>query len=183
MDAVTLSVKMSIYTRTGDDGTTSLYGGKRVSKANPQVEAYGSLDELSSVLGIVISFHPNKQHVAFLSNIQGQLHGIMAYVSGARIDLTRYNIKTSLIEKKIDEITKTLPPLSKFILPQGTQISVFFHLARTVCRRAERHIVAYMQNQPKINKKLLIVVGYLNRLSDLLFMLARTYNTKHEETV
>ncbi len=174
---------MRIYTKAGDDGTTSLFGGKRVKKSNIQIYAYGAVDELSSVLGVTISFLPDKKHLTSLSTIQIHLHKVMAYLSGAPTDLSPLNTHVRVLENEIDSLTKTLPPLSKFILPQGSKLSSFFHVTRTVCRRAERDVVSYIETRNIKSDSHQIIFRYLNRLSDLLFMYARLYNTKDEHTV
>jgi len=166
---------MSVYTRTGDGGTTSLFGGKRVSKSDPIIIACGSVDELSSLLGVVISYSLEKKHADILSHIQKCLYGIMAYISGAPTDLSSLETEIKTVEKEIDTLIKILPPLSKFILPQGSRISAYFHFARAVCRRAEQNIVISKPKNP-------LIVSYINRLSDLFFMLARQYNNQ-EKTV
>jgi len=175
VDIQSVKKHMSVYTRTGDGGTTSLFGGRRVSKSDPIIIACGSIDELSSLLGIVISYGLEKKHTNILTHIQKCLHGIMAYISGAPTDLSSLETEIKTIEKEIDILTKILPPLSKFILPQGSRTSAYFHFARTVCRRAEQNIII---SKPKN----LLVISYMNRLSDLFFMLARQYNNQ-EKTI
>ena len=164
---------MSIYTRTGDSGTTALYGGKRISKADLQVEAYGSIDELTSFIGLVINKLINEKDRIFLISVQKDLYQIMAVLSGANIDLKfLFGEKVLTFENKIDELEKKLPKLNKFILPGGTEISSWFHILRVICRRAERNVVRFDNN--------IIIVKYLNRLSDLLFVMARTYGKNKE---
>ncbi len=155
---------MKIYTRTGDDGTTALFGGKRIAKDNPIVEAYGTVDELTSYLGIVIEFAPD--HAQLLTRIQKNLYKIMASVSGAYIPLVFLKDETILLEDEIDKLTKALPPLRQFVLPQGSMGAAYAHVARTVCRRAERRLVATASDH--------MMYIYINRLSDYLFTLART---------
>lgn len=164
---------MSIYTRTGDAGTTGLYGGKRILKSDLQVEAYGSIDELTSFIGLVIVKIKNKKDKLFLISLQKDLHQIMASLSGAKTDLEfLFEKKVLSFENKIDELEKKLPKLTKFILPGGTEISSWFHILRVICRRAERNVVRFNNN--------IIIVKYLNRLSDLLFVMARTYGKNKE---
>ncbi len=165
---------MSIYTRTGDKGSTSLFGGKRVSKSDRRIETCGLIDELTSYLGLVINKLPDDSDKTLLIVIQKDLYKIMAYISGAKVDLAFINNRTRSFEKRIDTIDTMLPRLTKFLLPQGTELSCLLHVTRTVCRRTERVTV---KNNTGIN-----TVQYLNRLSDLLFTLARFYNKK-ETTV
>ncbi|OGK25432.1 ATP:cob(I)alamin adenosyltransferase [Candidatus Roizmanbacteria bacterium RIFCSPHIGHO2_02_FULL_39_9] len=164
---------MPIYTRTGDKGTTALFGGKRVSKSDLQVEAYGSVDELSSFLGLLISKLRTTNHE--LITIQKDLYAIMANLSGAKVDLHYLERRVTEFEKEIDKIDKKLPKLTRFILPGGTEISSLFHICRTFCRRSERNVVKSFSNYKlqTINYKL--VIKYLNRLSDFFFTLARLH--------
>jgi cob(I)alamin adenosyltransferase len=168
---------MTIYTRTGDDGTTALFGGGRVLKSDLRVEAYGGLDELSAHLGLL----DDKE---FFASVQKDLHHIMGYLAGAKIKLEYMTEKVMQFEKMIDALESKLPRLRKFVLPQGTECSVHAHIARAVCRRAERSLVRYMHSQRSLttNYQLLTSVRYLNRLSDLLFTVARTDNA-NEKTV
>ena len=165
-----------VTTKTGDGGTTSLFGGKRVKKSSNIVEAYGSVDELSSYIGFVIQKVPEADMKIFLTDIQKDLYMIMSSLSGSPTDIPSILKRVKLFEQKIDKMLLGLPRLNRFILPQGGEISSLFHIVRTVCRRAERNVV-------KANSKKLHIVQYLNRLSDLLFVLARHYNTKEEVTV
>lgn len=172
MDVDIVNVDMSIYTKTGDDGTTALYGGKRISKADCQIETYGSIDELTSYIGLVVVKLKNKEETSFLVEIQKDLYQIMGFLSGAKIDLSVLEKKVTKFEKKIDLIEEKLPKLNKFILPGGTEISSWFHILRVICRRAERNVVRFNNN--------IIIVKYLNRLSDLLFVTARNYGKNKE---
>ena len=169
---------MSIYTRTGDKGTTSLFGGKRVSKSDPQVEAYGSVDELTSYLGLVNSQLVTRESKLFLTEVQKDLHKIMAYLSGAKTDLKFLKKRVKDFEKQIDRLDKKLPKLTRFILPGGNQLSAWFHILRVTCRRSERSVVKYFTSlsQPYTLYPNPLVIKYLNRLSDLFFTLARFYN-------
>lgn len=170
-----VNVDMAIYTKTGDDGTTALYGGKRLLKSNLQVEAYGSIDELTSFIGLVINKLINKKDKLFLISLQKDLYQIMAILSGAKINPQfLFEKKILSFENKIDELEKKLPKLTKFILPGGTEISSWFHILRVICRRAERNVVRFNNN--------IIIVKYLNRLSDFLFIMARNYG-KNKEVV
>lgn len=166
---------MKIYTRTGDNGTTSLYGGRRVHKYNLQVTAYGTVDELNSILGVLISQINNKKVISsLLSNIQSDLFTIGAYLAGKDLPLQIIEKRVTEMEHLIDDLDRQMPDLKHFILPSGGEKASFTHLARAVCRRAEREITS-LTKERKIRKEIII---YLNRLSDLLFMLARFFNYK-----
>lgn len=169
-------LKIMITTKTGDDGTTSLCTGKRVSKSDSLIEAIGSIDELSSYLGLVIEKIKTVETKQFVTGIQKDLYHIMSYLSGSEVGALLLKTRVLFFEKQIDKIEKDLPKLGRFILPQGTEISVLFHIARTICRRAERNLVAANRDNKEI-------IQYINRLSDLLFVLARYYNTEEEVTI
>lgn len=168
--AGTVNVNMSIYTRTGDTGTTGLYGGKRISKADCQIETYGSIDELTSYIGLVVVKLKNKKDANFLIGIQKDLYQIMGFLSGAKTDLLYLENQVAVFEKTIDEIEKKLPKLNKFILPGGNELSALFHVLRVLCRKAERRNIGQQ----------LTIIKYLNRLSDLFFILARKYGKETE---
>jgi len=172
MDADSRNANMPIYTRTGDDGTTATFSGIRKSKSDPLFYAIGAIDELTSFIGLVIGKLNNKKDKLFLSEVQKNLYLIMASLSGSKKKLKYLTEKVKIIEKKIDEMELTLPKLNKFILPQGTELSSWFHVLRSVCRRAERNVVKFKNN--------LVIVKYLNRLSDLFFVIARTYGKNKE---
>jgi cob(I)alamin adenosyltransferase len=164
---------MGIYTKTGDKGETGLYGGKRVSKADSQIDAYGTVDELTSFVGLVIAKLDFDEHKVLLTTIQRDLYEIMGILANAPTKPTFIN-RTAEFEKVIDTIDKKLPKLTRFILPQGGEISSWFHVLRTICRRSERAVIGCDSiTSPD-------VVQYLNRLSDLFFILARQYGQKHE---
>ena len=163
---------MSIYTHTGDFGTTGLFGGKRISKADCQIETYGSIDELTSYIGLVVVKLKDKKDAYFLVKIQKDLYQIMGFLSGAKTDLLFLEDRVLTFEKKIDLIEEKLPKLTKFIIPGGNEISSWFHILRVICRRAERNVVRSNNN--------IIIVKYLNRLSDLLFVMARNYGKNKE---
>src|SRR3989338_8169149 len=171
---------MSIYTRTGDKGTTSLFGGKRISKSDLQVEAYGSVDELTSFLGLAITKLPKSNRPIFFK-MQKDLYRIMANLSGAKQDLKFLDKKVKEFEKQINLMDKKLPKLTKFILPGCSELSSWFHILRVVCRRAERNVIRYYVPLEIGNWKLEIV-RYLNRLSDLFFTLAQIYNQGKDQT-
>ena len=171
---------MAIYTKTGDNGETSLANGERVAKDSPRIEAYGTLDELSSHIGLLISLLnarssfaglQGKNPNAFLEHVQNILFEISSVLAGADIDINAH-LQEGIqeMEHHIDTIQEELPPLRAFILPGGCQAGAQCHVCRTVCRRAERRIV----NVPvPVNVK-----KYLNRLSDYLFVFARQINKK-----
>ncbi len=167
---------MPIYTKTGDKGMTSLFGGKRVSKSDLQVEAYGCADELSSYLGLVIAKLKVKSDISLLTSIQKDLYQIMAFLSNAKVDLKGLNSQVKIFERYIDKLTSLLPKLSRFILPQGGEVASLLQISRTLCRKSERRVVAYFENSKIGNSK--IILQYFNRLSDFLFMLARKYEDK-----
>lgn len=167
---------MSIYTRTGDGGTTSLFGGKRLLKSDLLVDAYGTIDELSSFLGLLLVDTKKQSDKKKISAIQKDLYLIMGYLAGAKITLSSFPKQIIQFEKEIDMLEKKLPILHQFILPQGSRLSIHAHICRTICRRAERIMVKYVsQKQPKPNDFKLIL-SYLNRLSDYLYIKAREFN-------
>lgn len=167
---------MPIYTKTGDNGLTSLFGGKRVFKSDLQIEAYGSIDELSSFVGLVISKIENYDDKNFLEKLQKDFYKIMAALSGAKVNLSFLEKKIVEFEKKIDTLDKKLPKLKRFILPGGTESASWLHVLRVICRRAERKVIKHSQKE-------LLIIKYLNRLSDLFFTLARYYNKGKEVVV
>lgn len=175
---------MPIYTRTGDKGQTSLFGGKRVLKTNPRVDTYGTIDELNSIIGIVVSYLKTKHKGTKkeLIAIQHDLFAIGAYLANPKATpVARLEKRVTAFEKHIDDMTKKLPELRNFILPGGSRAGATLHHARTVCRRAERRLVALQQDEA-IDEH---VVKYINRLSDLLFTMARFVNhtDKQKETL
>jgi len=173
-----------IYTRTGDKGKTSLFGGKRVLKSDIRVDAYGTLDELNSVLGVVVaSIQSNHRQIAeSLEQIQHDLLAIGAYLANPQADVVA-NLagRVGEFESMIDDQAKKIPELKNFILPGGGASGAALHQARTVARRAERGLVALMQKE-EVDKQ---VLTYINRLSDLLFSTARyiNHNEKKKETI
>lgn len=167
---------MKIYTKTGDDGTTGLYGGGRVSKASARIECYGTVDELNSVIGMTLSRDCSPECRRYLTTIQHTLFVLGADLatpndSKASVDRIEEHNATQL-EQWIDELDARLEPLKNFILPGGTESASTLHVARTVCRRAERLCVGAHEVEDLGDA----VVHYLNRLSDFLFMLARWEN-------
>lgn len=166
---------MPIYTKFGDRGTTTLLGGPAVPKDNPRVKAYGDVDELSTVLGIAMAFSEMKEVTDSLAKIQRDLFVIGSELAsktrkGKRITPARI----SEMENEIDKLEAKLPPLKNFILPGGSKTASLLHHARTVCRRAERSVVA-LSHKEKVSPETLT---YLNRVGDLLFMQARFVNYK-----
>ena len=171
-----------VYTRTGDDGTTQLVGGEGVRKDHPRIEAYGTVDELNAILGLIRAFLPD----ALPQTAQDRLDGLVAQIQD---DL--FNVGTELatpeaarweglyrigdpdverLEATIDDLNRDLDPLEEFILPGGGRIGALLHQGRTVCRRAERRTLVLLGEQPELGPGAL---RYLNRLSDLLFVAAR----------
>ncbi len=168
-----------IYTKTGDKGETALGDGSRVSKDHPRVAAYGSVDELNAVLGLLLADQPTAPEADLLRSIQNDLFDVGADLcvphSADEMPGQRLRIQpqqTDRLEKAIDRLNAGLTPLRSFVLPGGQPAAAWTHLARTVCRRAERDVVTLAKAEP-INPQ---VVIYLNRLSDLLFVLARVSN-------
>jgi cob(I)alamin adenosyltransferase len=164
-----------IYTRTGDKGKTSLIDGKRVLKSDPRVETYGAVDELNSVLGVVVTNLSQAQGKLKkeLEAIQHDLFEIGAYLANPSGDeIKRLEKRITEFEQLIDQQTQKLPALRNFILPGGGRAGASLHQARTVCRRAERQVVALLQKETVDET----VMKYLNRLSDLLFSIARFVN-------
>jgi cob(I)alamin adenosyltransferase len=173
---------MKIYTKTGDAGETGLFGGGRVGKDHPRVEAYGDVDELNAAIGVARSAEPMPRIDEILVPVQRDLFSIGAILATPQLEKMREQLekarvddsRISELERAIDACERELEPLRSFILPGGTQKSAALHVARTVCRRAERRVVR-LRRELEIPE---IVVIYLNRLSDLLFMLARVANKR-----
>lgn len=165
---------MKIYTRTGDDGETSLFGGERVSKAELRIEVYGTVDELNSWMGLLRDQRINSKRVEVLVDIQDRLFTIGSLLATIEAEkllqlpaLTEHDV--SFLEIQIDQMENALSPMRNFILPGGHESVSFGHVARTVCRRAERLAVRLNKEEP-INPT---IIKYLNRLSDYLFVLCR----------
>lgn len=167
---------MKIYTRTGDDGSTSLFSGERVAKDALRVEAYGTVDELNSHLGLARASAPQALVEEYLVKLQNQL-----FVVGADLATTAGSMRSRIVrieerdvlwlEQEIDRMTAELPPLRSFVLPGGTISAANVHVARTICRRAERQVIELSREET-----LGAILVYLNRLSDFLFTLARYEN-------
>jgi cob(I)alamin adenosyltransferase len=169
---------VKIYTKTGDTGDTSLFDKTRVSKAHVRVDAYGEVDELDACLGLARAAGVDADIAASVETIQKQLFALGARLAdpsskiAARVTkatITEADVET--LEQTIDRLEAELPPLRRFVLPGGSPAGAAFHLARTVCRRAERRVVAMGPAEVEP-----ILVVYLNRLSDLLFVMARVVN-------
>lgn len=175
---------MTIYTRTGDNGTTSTFGGQKMLKSDLKIEAGGNLDELSSFIGLIITKLENKDQKKTLLKIQKNLYQIMGQISGAKTSLNNLETELKKIEQTIDKIESELPLLNRFILPGGTELSAWFHILRTICRRTERKVVHYLKEVGhEANSINDLILQYLNRLSDFFFMMARLYNQKNEKTI
>jgi cob(I)alamin adenosyltransferase len=168
---------MKIYTKTGDDGTTGLFGGERVKKASARVEAYGDVDETNSCVGVARALTLDALSEGILAKVQVDLFTLgaeLACVPGKEAKLKMELLgaeDAERLEKAIDAAEEGLPPMKYFVLPGGSQASAALHVARCVCRRAERAVLSIDDSPPR--KELVV---YLNRLSDLLFMLARRAN-------
>jgi cob(I)alamin adenosyltransferase len=169
---------MKIYTKTGDSGTTGLVGGQRVSKSDPRIEAYGTVDELNSALGVIRIEALPRNLAELLRSIQHELFEMGAQLATPpEAKPTGCAIRAEAIrrlEQAIDELESSLPPLRQFILPAGGRAGALLHLARTVCRRAERRVVALAEVPGNRTPESIVI--YLNRLSDLLFVMARLIN-------
>ncbi len=171
---------MPIYTRTGDKGTTSLFGGKRINKYDDRVEAYGSADELTSYLGLLTTEKLTPSHKKLLTDIQKDIYKMMGYMANAKVPIVDLTRQVKSFEQIIDKLSTKLSKLNSFILPGGTKISAEFQVVRTVCRRTERNVSKVFKKD--LTEEEYVILQYLNRLSDLLFVLARFYG-KGKETV
>jgi cob(I)alamin adenosyltransferase len=174
---------MKIYTRGGDTGETGLLGGSRVRKDDPRTEAYGTVDELNALVGLVRTEQLAPDLDATLSRIQGQLFHLGAQLAAAKPDVSASSAlgprEIDILEAAIDTAEAQLAPLSSFILPGGTRGAALLHVARTVCRRAERRVVTLLERDPTLGT---LPIAYLNRLGDLLFVLARLANQQAGQT-
>ena len=172
---------MKIYTRTGDAGETSLFGGARIRKDDSRIEAYGTVDELNSVIGVARAAWLSSPADAQLHAIQSDLFDIGAHLAspGSSRFAGPDAARIAAPEQSIDAMESDLAPLKTFILPGGSIAAAHLHVARTVCRRAERDVVTLARTEP-VNQQ---VIVYLNRLSDLLFVLARVYNSNGRDDV
>ncbi|MAE96120.1 MAG: ATP:cob(I)alamin adenosyltransferase [Deltaproteobacteria bacterium] len=170
---------MKIYTKRGDRGETDLFGGLRVGKDDLRVEAYGAVDELNSVLGMTAAASGHEDVRALVEDIQGTLFDLSAYLASPDADRREKSgipeprgEDVEELEARIDGLEAELSPLRRFILPGGHAAAAAFHLARSVCRRAERRVVS-LDRRESLDP---LALRYLNRLSDLLFVLARVEN-------
>lgn len=173
---------MKIYTKKGDAGKTSLIGGTRVLKSDLRIEAYGTVDELNSYIGLVSDYCDDDEAKTVLKEIQDRLFTIgseLACDPNKDVKLPIPDLHESdveLLEKEMDKMDKELPRMKNFILPGGLPAVSFMHVARCVCRRAERCCVGLEENSGNVNP---LIIKYINRLSDYLFMLARYTGMKH----
>ncbi|PIR43749.1 ATP:cob(I)alamin adenosyltransferase [candidate division WWE3 bacterium CG10_big_fil_rev_8_21_14_0_10_32_10] len=173
---------MKIYTKTGDKGTTSLLGGKRVKKSNIRVKAYGNIDELNSFVGLLDSrLHTNDKIRIYLRDTQVNLLLVGSHLADEKgkfiklKDIKKLEKETSKLEREIDKMEKELPKLKNFILPGGCEQASLAHICRTITRRCERLLVSIEEINPHVLK-------YINRLSDYFFVLARWFNYKEGVT-
>lgn len=175
---------MKIYTKTGDRGETKLYGGRKVPKHDARVEAYGTIDELNARLGLALAFDPERAlGTEGLEGVQEDLFAVGSILAAAEPEKARAAgtipelpaERVVALEAWIDRLDAQLAPLDAFILPGGSPVGAHLHDARTVCRRAERAITRLMPDRPDLAD---VVIPYVNRLSDLLFTLARSVNER-----
>jgi cob(I)alamin adenosyltransferase len=177
---------MKIYTKTGDNGTTALYGGTRVLKNDLRIEAYGTVDELNSYLGLIRDRKEATHERIFLIEIQKNLFHVGAILATPqekavlkngkqRLDVTKMTSE-QLLEQAMDKMNKNLPEMTHFVLPGGHPVVSYCHIARCICRRAERFIVSLHQEEEVAPT----VLKYINRLSDYLFVLARKFAFENE---
>jgi cob(I)alamin adenosyltransferase len=179
-------MSMKIYTKTGDKGTTSLIGGTKVSKAHLRIEAYGTVDELNSYIGLCKDLLPGTASKSLLQEVQDRLFTIGAALACDPEKETKMKIPDlkeediTLLEQEIDKMSEQLPPMKSFILPGGHPTISHLHIGRCICRRAERCCVRLEEEQNEVEP---IIIKYLNRLSDYLFVLARytTHQLNAEE--
>lgn len=179
--------KSLIYTRTGDEGSTSLVGGIRVSKTHARLEAYGTVDELNAHLGMLVSLIQDEDSGKLLRYVQHKLFAVGSYLATDRLQ-TELHVESQvsedtveMLEKAIDEIDASLPKLTEFVLPGGCPAASVCHVCRTICRRAERRILQLEEEgECVIDSK---VKQFINRLSDYLFILSRKLNriARHDE--
>ena len=175
-----MAKKSNVYTRTGDKGMTSLVGGKRVPKNHVRLEAYGMVDELNSQIGVLMSYVDDEHDHDFLLGVQNTLFVVgsnLATDTSVR-ELSQGSVVSpemvERIEKEIDEVDASLPPLRAFVLPSGCRAASVAHVCRTVCRRAERRILS-LHDVAEVDEQVML---YVNRLSDYLFVLARKLNVQ-----
>lgn len=162
--------KSKLYTRTGDSGETSLFGGTRVKKNHTSIRAIGVIDELNASIGVALSFSKNPKIGSEVGKIQAVLFEIGANLAGSKQQIAENEI--GLLESLIDQFDSQLTPLRNFILPGGNQAAALWHQARTICRRSERTVVTLVKKETVDP----VILRYLNRLADLLFVFARIEN-------
>ena len=170
---------MKIYTRTGDKGTTALLGGKRLNKSELRIHAYGTIDELNSYLGLIRDHSEIEEKTETIIRIQNQLFVIGSHLAtepGKSFDYIPdlQDAETKFLEDEIDDMNHLLPEMTNFVLPGGHKLVSFIHISRTVCRRSERLVIELAQNE-QVSE---LIIKYLNRLSDYLFVLARYASQK-----
>ena len=165
---------MKIYTRTGDKGKTSLIGGTKVPKNDFRLEAFGTIDELNSWLGLIHSQNIDPHDKSVILRMQGMLMNVSSHLANEKKTLIRVNIpddeEVKWIENEIDRIEELVPPLKSFVIPGGHTVVSYCHLARCVCRKAERRMIPVLQDNEEVH---FAAMKFLNRLSDYLFMLCR----------
>ncbi|MBQ0050176.1 MAG: cob(I)yrinic acid a,c-diamide adenosyltransferase [Bacteroidales bacterium] len=170
---------MKVYTKTGDEGQTSLVGGKRVSKCCDRLESYGTVDELNSHIGVLLTYCREQKDKHFLQGVQGNLFvvgGCLATETSPDANRPGMQVTKEMVEElehEIDRIEALVPPLRFFILPGGSSAASYAHVCRTVCRRAERQIFRLAESECHVDACL---TSYVNRLSDYFFVLARKLN-------
>ncbi|MFH1981532.1 MAG: cob(I)yrinic acid a,c-diamide adenosyltransferase [Pseudomonadota bacterium] len=175
---------MKVYTGSGDKGKTSLFSGERITKSDRRIAAYGDVDELNSILGMLTSVMPESlaERRAEVLTAQSDLLHVGAWLATTPGAAAADSLKpfdenhAAALEGAIDAMDAALPPLTQFVLPGGHMTAAWAHVARTVCRRAERHVVAAVADQPAADTTAKTILVYLNRLSDYLFVLARFCN-------
>ncbi|MCX7881039.1 MAG: cob(I)yrinic acid a,c-diamide adenosyltransferase [Patescibacteria group bacterium] len=170
---------MPIYTKKGDQGKTFGNQSQPVLKSDDLIEAFGSVDELSSFIGLVATKVKENDLKLFLNLIQKDLYFLNAFLFKNKGFEKISKKRVKIFEQKIDQIQSKTPKINRFILPFGTELSCWFHVLRIVCRRVERRVVNYLNKNKKDD--LNIIIPYLNRLSDLFFVLARWFNNKNKE--
>jgi cob(I)alamin adenosyltransferase len=174
---------MKVYTKKGDEGQTGLIGGTRIFKDDIRIRAYGEVDELNSWIGVIRSYDIISSEIDFLISVQNNLFTIGSHLANdadkSRMKLPEiHESDVEAIENEIDKLETSLEPMKNFVLPGGDELTGFIHVARCVCRRAERAVVTLHQ----ANSVQEIILKYLNRLSDYLFVLSRTAQKRHGST-
>lgn len=181
---------MKIYTKTGDAGETSIIEGKRIPKSELLIEANGALDEATSFIGWARETVEDDKARMLLSSVQHDLYEIMGFLAGAAIPTKNLEKRIIAFEQYMDKQSTKLPPLHRFILPQGGEATTRLHIARTIVRSAERRVVRFVREKLKYSHKGIksgesaefLMIRYLNRLSDVLFTLARTFAQVEKRT-